>query len=341
MADKKRVIYMWDDPPFRKWFDPELNPGTDPKKIKASDRITKLKYHKKNGQIGTITPYTLSLRKGFFRYKAPKKIEYDFCMEDPRFVEWVKVFGYLNPDIEFESLKTNDRKTKLCYIDNNIGRTITPYNLIRRKDLFSHGRKEYRYCGDYPAFMEWFAKNADLNPDFDPKIVSITSSAILRYYTEDNTISKITVQSLFRKNKEFSPPVRDKGIMCWDDPEFRDWFDQDLNPDIEPRTLTYNDWKTRLKYRAKETQELCSITPCGLRRKKDWYESPKNKKILAVSVPGFSAWIKKNKDLNPHIVSGGELTAEVTADYLRREHLPDRAFSSEKARYYQPAGTMP
>ena len=40
-------------------------------------------------------------------------------------------------------------------------------------------------------------------------------------------------------------------------------------------------------------------------------------------------------------MSGGELTAEVTADYLRREHLPDRAFSSEKARYYQPAGTMP
>ena len=41
------------------------------------------------------------------------------------------------------------------------------------------------------------------------------------------------------------------------------------------------------------------------------------------------------------LMSGGELTAEVTADYLRREHLPDRAFSSEKARYYQPAGTMP
>jgi hypothetical protein len=40
-------------------------------------------------------------------------------------------------------------------------------------------------------------------------------------------------------------------------------------------------------------------------------------------------------------VSGGELTAEVTADYLRREHLPDRAFSSEKARYHRPAGTMP
>jgi len=40
-------------------------------------------------------------------------------------------------------------------------------------------------------------------------------------------------------------------------------------------------------------------------------------------------------------LSGGELTAEVTADYLRREHLPDRAFSSEKARYHRPAGTMP
>ena len=41
------------------------------------------------------------------------------------------------------------------------------------------------------------------------------------------------------------------------------------------------------------------------------------------------------------MMSGGELTAEVTADYLRREHLPDRAFSSEKARYHRPAGTMP
>ena len=49
---------------------------------------------------------------------------------------------------------------------------------------------------------------------------------------------------------------------------------------------------------------------------------------------------RKPKYENPE-VSGGELAAEVTADYLRREHLPDRAFSSEKARYYQPAGTMP
>ena len=59
-------------------------------------------------------------------------------------------------------------------------------------------------------------------------------------------------------------------------------------------------------------------------------------------------WSDEMTDYKEHILSflnvwlsGGELTAEVTADYLRREHLPDRAFSSEKARYYQPAGTMP
>ena len=51
--------------------------------------------------------------------------------------------------------------------------------------------------------------------------------------------------------------------------------------------------------------------------------------------------IASNNSVWRGMVSGGELTAEVTADYLRREHLPDRAFSSEKARYYQPAGTMP
>ncbi len=50
---------------------------------------------------------------------------------------------------------------------------------------------------------------------------------------------------------------------------------------------------------------------------------------------------EKSKKRIDVYMSGGELTAEVTADYLRREHLPDRAFSSEKARYYQPAGTMP
>ena len=40
-------------------------------------------------------------------------------------------------------------------------------------------------------------------------------------------------------------------------------------------------------------------------------------------------------------MSGGELTAEVLANYLRHEHLPDGTFLSENARYQQTYGMLP
>ena len=69
---------------------------------------------------------------------------------------------------------------------------------------------------------------------------------------------------------------------------------------------------------------------------KDWWES-----VVILTAKDNSLTHSDIDYLEATLMSGGELTAEVTADYLRREHLPDRAFSSEKARYYQPAGTMP
>ena len=40
-------------------------------------------------------------------------------------------------------------------------------------------------------------------------------------------------------------------------------------------------------------------------------------------------------------MSGGELRAEVMANYLRHEHLPDGTFLSENARYQQTYGMLP
>ena len=40
------------------------------------------------------------------------------------------------------------------------------------------------------------------------------------------------------------------------------------------------------------------------------------------------------------MVSGGELRAEVMANYLRHEHLPDGTFLSENARYQQTYGML-
>ena len=39
-------------------------------------------------------------------------------------------------------------------------------------------------------------------------------------------------------------------------------------------------------------------------------------------------------------MSGGELRAEVMANYLRDEHLPDGTFLSENARYQQTYGML-
>ncbi len=69
---------------------------------------------------------------------------------------------------------------------------------------------------------------------------------------------------------------------------------------------------------------------------KDWWES-----VVILTAKDNSLTHSDIDYLEATLMSGGELTAEVTADYLRREHLPDRAFSSEKARYHRPAGTMP
>jgi hypothetical protein len=47
-------------------------------------------------------------------------------------------------------------------------------------------------------------------------------------------------------------------------------------------------------------------------------------------------------DIFPNsILSGGELRAEVMANYLRHEHLPDGTFLSENARYQQTYGMLP
>ena len=299
MADKNKIIYLWDDPPFRKMFEPELNPGIDPKKVKAKDCVTKIRYRKEDGQIIEVTPYNLVRRKGFARYREELKCECELCKDVPRFVEWFEVYGSFNPSINLESLKTSDRKTRLYYKAGDKILSITPHKLLARKNIFCHGRSESRYCESDPHFMEWFTQNADLNPEFDPKHISITSSYKIKYRANNNSIKEITVQSLFRKNGKFHLPTQYNN-RCWDDPKFRAWFDPELNPNVDPLKLMYTDPKTRLYYRSTDSHKICSIGLRGLKEKKDWNTSPK-RTYFAVAVPGFREWFEKYRGLNPDI----------------------------------------
>ena len=57
-------------------------------------------------------------------------------------------------------------------------------------------------------------------------------------------------------------------------------------------------------------------------------------------IGAFLKELRKEKGITQEQMSGGELRAEVMANYLRHEHLPDGTFLSENARYQQTYGML-
>ena len=217
-------------------------------------------------------------------------------------MEWFRQYENLNRDVDLSTLKTNDNVTKIKYLYDGKEYTITPLNLLKRKNINAKPQAPRRYCADDKAFMQWFDKNADLNPDFDPKKVSVNTHCHIKYHTDGGPISTALVSALFRPGK-FSAP-RNKPRKCWDDPDFRSWFEtnRELNPDIDPTSLSFCDCKTRLYYHPRDSLEVYSISPSGLYVKKDRYARPySHGGKRAITVPGFKEWFERYKELNPGV----------------------------------------
>ena len=182
------------------------------------------------------------------------------------------------------------------------------------------GKKEYLWDVD-PPFRDWWKRYAHLNPGIDPRTITPNDLKIRLAFIPDggSEIEYITPQALHRR-KDMYAPVR-KPRKLKDYPQFLEWYDPDLNPDIDPDTLLAMDNATLIKYRVRGSGEIAQSTPAQVSDRKDWSAPPRRPALLK-DVDGLPELIEKYKDLNPHLEhSLDKLTANARGG--ERINLPD------------------
>lgn len=306
MADRNKIIYLWDDPPFRKIFDPELNPEINPRVIKCTDNETQINYKTSNGTISSTTPYYLTRRKGFSHQNTKFNPEYDYCIDDPLFVEWYRPHAALNHDVNINILRTSDRETLLRYSENGEMFEITPFHIIRCLHV-SASLKKTRNCRSDNFEMKdrlkcWLKNYSDLNSDIDPDKLEFSDCKTKLYYRPrgSDRIYSITPNGLFKKKDWYAPPQERNVYFAKDVPGFLEWFElyKDLNPDVDITSLTANS-NISLYYRSNE-KNIKSIKVYVLCARKDIFFQPRAP-VHCSEDPNFMEWFEEYRWLNPNI----------------------------------------
>lgn len=339
MADRYKIIYLWEDPPFRELFDPDLNPGIDPRTVKCTDKNIQIRYKALDGSISSITPYDISHRKGFSRSWSKYQSEHEYCIDDPLFMEWYTPFSALNPDVDISTLRTDDNNKLINYKDNGEAFQITPYHIIRclHVDTSRAKRKECRY-GD-SELKKWLKDFADLNPGIDPDKLTFSDKKTKLYYRprDSSEICCITPNGLLRKKDWYAPPGGKNTALAKDTPGFIEWFAlyKDLNPGVDITTITANS-SIRLHYLSQEGA-VHSVKVRALCRRKNVFFQP-SPPVLCSEDPQFIAWFEEYRWLNPDIdISTLILTTTVKLAYLyegkRKEITVNRLFHRKDILY--------
>lgn len=254
-----------DDPVFNTWFDAELNPDIDLTKLCRHNCKVEILYKRKDNQIGGITANSFfrNIKKNhgcFVESKKLKKIKSSLAIDDPIFREWFD--PEINPDIDISKIVKWNTEKKIKYIgrDNKIhgisakkffdnveknnGVFIEP-NHLKRKAVMEE--MNYRTPWDFPVFREWF--NQELNPEIDPTQLQFDSNIRIRYVVNEYTHAFFTVKGFFRNIEEhkglFQPVKTNVEIKKI----FWKWFDPKLNPTIDPFLIKVGDTKTKMKYK--------------------------------------------------------------------------------------------
>lgn len=192
------------------------------------------------------------------------------CWDYPEFREWFQSEN--NPGVDPRTIRINDYKTKIIHIhENGYVQKITPGTLFDLNGFYPKCSRFGYYAWDYPQFREWF--QPEHNPGIDPtKIRKLDTKTKLYHLYENGALRETTPNSLFTRNS-----FNFKGyFVCWDYPEFREWFQSEHNPGVDPKKLRRNDTETTLIH-VHENGWVQRITPCSLLRTQAWYPEKSRK----------------------------------------------------------------
>lgn len=180
----------WSYKKFREWFQPENNPGVDPKTLRTDDNEVILIHVHKNGWVQKIKAISLFAGKDDIWY--PKRSQGSCLAWDyPKFRVWFQ--QEYNPGIDPTTIRKWDSNTRLFHMyEDGVLRSTTAHSLFER-DSFDF--KGYFVCWDYPLFRKWF--QPEYNPGVDPKTLRRNDTDVkLVHVHENGWVQKITACSL-------------------------------------------------------------------------------------------------------------------------------------------------
>lgn len=241
---------IMDLPIFKDWFNQELNPNIDPYSISISAEWPHIQYVRVDGSEAEISPrrFVSIIKKNGKFIEPKKKAKAQYCSDDNAFMK--RFDTALNEHVNFEILKKNDKNTKLRFIAQNGKIRITTaksyYANVRRNQgkYVDNSSKNIRYAIEDRYFRSFFKQ--ELNCDVDlSEIVRSDEKTVLHYLRNDGTIGNIKPKTFFknieRNNGIFIETHRENispKALAIDDPVFKKWFNAELNPEIDVKTLS-------------------------------------------------------------------------------------------------------
>lgn len=263
-----RSRFIKDVPEFMELYDAALNPNLDISTVHVSNYKDRIFYMRKNGDIGSTTAsaFMKNLRTHGVYVEHKKLAQHRLAIDNPVFSIWFD--AALNPDIDLDGLYRSNSEVEILYKrkDNQIG-IITARdffrNLKRNNGCFvepKNSKKTKKSLAiEDPIFCDWY--NPQVNPDIDvSKITTWNVKQKIKYIGRDDKIYSISAKMFFdnvsRNKGVFIEPnhLKIKAVMKemnyktpWEVPIFREWFDQELNPEIDPKQLRF-DSNVKIRY---------------------------------------------------------------------------------------------
>ena len=290
MKKERKPLMAMDDERFRKWFQPQHNVGVDPYTLKRRDRKPRLVHIYEDGMVQRLSPYSFFYSK----WKKPKKSMPGgaMAMNYKEFKEWFQPEH--NPGVDPWKLRKDDDETQVVhYHDSGIVQRTTCKKLFNYK-CWNPRRSQNAMAMDFKEFRDWF--QPEYNPGVDPWKLKQhdKTTSLVHYY--DNGIVKRTVCSSLFVSKSWNV-VKSRNSFAMEFREFRDWFQPEYNPGIDPWTLKKSDDTIWLKH-FHEDGSMQKSTARRLFIQKKWGPGTFHKQ-LAIDNPKFKEWYQPEH--NPDI----------------------------------------